>query len=199
MKMILASASPRRKELLSLITEKFTIFPSCAEESYDPALPADLIAENISKNKVLDVIKSVKIDNDTIVIGCDTIVVLNNHLFGKPKDRRDAVNMLSLLSGKTHEVITGVSLADHLQIQSFHVTTEVTFYPLTKQEIEDYVNTGEPFDKAGAYGIQQKGSLLVEKIAGDYFNVVGLPVAALNKRLKLWNNPLNKETVKEIY
>lgn len=122
-------------------------------------------------------------END-IVIGCDTGVFVDGKMLGKPKNREDAENMLKLLSGRQHKVITGCCTVKNGVAKSFSNVTLVEFFELSDSEIEEYIATGEPFDKAGAYGIQGKGSLLVKKIDGDYFNVVGLPVSELNRILK---------------
>lgn len=179
--MILASASPRRKELLSIIEKDFKIIPADIEEILPEGIPAEQAAEFLSVQKAKAVYE--KHPDDT-VIGCDTAVICEGEILGKPKDSLDAKRMLSLLSGKTHKVITGCAIFKNGKSLSFSETTKVTFFSLSEKEIDDYIATNEPFDKAGAYGIQGYGSLLVEKIEGDYFNVVGLPVAKLNKMLK---------------
>lgn len=181
MELILASASPRRQELLHLITSRFTVLPADIDETLPPELPADHAAQYLAQLKAGITAMQVP---DQLVIGCDTTVVLDQLILGKPKSEADAVQMLQQLSGCTHRVITGVALAHGLQMRSFQVETQVTFYPLTEAEIHAYIQTGESFDKAGAYGIQGKGALLVSEIQGDYFNVVGLPVAKLNQVLK---------------
>ncbi len=179
---ILASGSPRRKELLSLITDKFLVEPSSAEEIIDESIPlferpqylAQLKAKNVFENN----------HHNDVVIGCDTGVFINSQMLGKPKDKTDAQRLLKLLSGTTHKVVTGCSIICNKISVNFSQTTEVEFYSLTENEILRYITTGEPMDKAGAYGIQGKGGLFVKKIAGDYFNVVGLPVAMLYQKLK---------------
>lgn len=178
---ILASASPRRKELFSVITNDFKIIPADIDETVPTGIEAESVAEFLSVRKA----KAVSDGNpcDTI-IGCDTVVICDGEILGKPKDEKDAKRMLLALSGKTHKVITGCAIFKNGKSLSFSETTEVTFYKLSEEEIEDYIATNECFDKAGAYGIQGYGSLLVEKINGDYFNVVGLPVSKLNKILK---------------
>jgi septum formation protein len=179
---ILASASPRRQELLSLICEQFAVEPAdidesafeCSEPEKAPELLAVKKAEHIFKTK----------DYNDIVIGCDTGVFIDGQMLGKPKDRNDACRMLARLSGRTHKVITGCAIFYKDKMLSFSQTTEVEFYELSQEEIDAYVDTKEPMDKAGAYGIQGKGTTLVKKINGDFYNVVGLPVALLNKKLK---------------
>ncbi len=180
MSLILASGSPRRKELLQLITEDFTVYSVDADETLPAGMPVEMAAAYLADLKAST---AAKIFPDQIVIGCDTIVLLGDEIMGKPKDREDAHRMLRALSGETHSVLTGTSLYYGTQTTVFTTETLVTFYPLSDAEIERYLDTGEPFDKAGAYGIQGKGSLLVQGIEGDYFNVVGLPVAALSRAL----------------
>ncbi len=179
---ILASASPRRQELLSLICEDFEILPADIDES----ITEDI--ELLKTPEYLAVKKAGHIHNnghfDDVVIGCDTGVFTDNLMLGKPKDESDAFEMLSMLSNKAHKVITGCAVYYKDKMISFSQVTEVEFYKLTDDEIKEYVRTGEPMDKAGAYGIQGKGTVLVKGIKGDYFNVVGLPVAKLNKTLK---------------
>lgn len=179
--LILASASPRRQELISLITKDFLVCPANVDESFSADIPAENVPEMLAVRKALAVSKEHPLDT---VIGCDTSVIVDGELLGKPVDDNDAFRMLKLLSGKTHKVITGCAIFKNGKSLSFSETTYVTFYPLSDTEINDYILTLEPKDKAGAYGIQGFGSLLVKEIQGDYFNVVGLPVARLNKMLK---------------
>ncbi len=178
---ILASASPRRKELLSVITNDFEVIPSECEEIIPTDISADETAEYLAKIKAVSVAEK---HYDSIVIGADTCVVADGLILGKPKDKAQAKQMMKLLSGNTHKVITGCAIVKNGKIASFSVCTEVEFYPLSEEEIESYINTLEPYDKAGGYGIQGKASLFVKGIKGDYFNVVGLPVAELNRKLK---------------
>lgn len=180
MKIVLASGSPRRHELLQLITEDFEIRVSEADESVPENIPAEKTAEYLSMVKA----QAVELNTDEIIIGCDTVVVIDGRVLGKPSSEEECFEMLSLLSGKTHTVYTGVSFVCSDRTHSFTAGTNVEFYPLTQNEISDYIATGEPFDKAGGYGIQGKGSLLVKDISGDYFNVVGLPVSALKRELE---------------
>ena len=180
--LVLASASPRRQELIKLIDDNIIICPSDADESYSADTPVESVPEILAVRKAAEVAK--KYPND-IVVGCDTSVIIGNEILGKPKNDEDAKRMLKLLAGDTHKVITGCAIFKGGKTVSFSETTEVTFFPLNDKDIEDYIATNEPFDKAGAYGIQGKGSLLVKGINGDYFNVVGLPVARLNKVLKM--------------
>ncbi len=178
---VLASASPRREELFSIITKDFKIIPANIDETLPEGIDAESAAEFLSVRKA----KSVFEDNPSdTVIGCDTVVICDGKILGKPKDENDARRMLLALSGKTHQVITGCAIFKEGKSISFSETTLVTFYPLSQEEIDNYISIKEYSDKAGAYGIQGYGSLLVEKIKGDYFNVVGLPVSKLNKILK---------------
>lgn len=181
MSLILASGSPRRQELLKLITEDFTVHPVDADETLPQGMPVEMAAAFLADLKAKE---AAKLFPDDIVIGCDTVVILGDEIMGKPRDREDAHRMLRALSGESHSVLTGTSLYHGKQTSVFTTETLVTFYPLSDAEIEAYLDTGEPFDKAGAYGIQGKGSLLVQGIEGDYFNVVGLPVAALSRALR---------------
>lgn len=176
--LILASKSPRRRELLSLITTDFEIKSADVDETLPEGISPQEAVEYLSK------IKAEPFNNgiDTI-IGADTVVAVDSKILGKPADRQQAVEMLKGLSGKYHSVFTGVTVIKPEQSVTFSVETKVKFYDLTDDEIYSYVATGECDDKAGAYGIQGKGSLLVEKIDGDYFNVVGLPISKLNKYL----------------
>lgn len=173
---ILASNSPRRQELLKLVINEFKVIPSNIEENVPDGIAPYDSPEYLARLKAEDI--SVKFPDDT-VIGADTSVITADKILGKPKDADEAREMLFMLSGKTHEVITGCAVCRGGKCSSFSSVTEVEFYNLSKREIDDYILTGEPFDKAGAYGIQGKGALLVKKISGDYFNVVGLPVAEL--------------------
>ncbi len=178
---ILASKSPRRKELLALIKKDFDIIPSTKEEIIPEGLDNEDIPVFLSAQKALDISKA---HPDSLVIGCDTVVVLGGVIMGKPKDRDEAFSMLRHLSGRTHTVISGVCICYKGRTMTFNEQTAVTFYDLTDDEIDAYIATGSPFDKAGAYGIQDKAALFVKKIDGDYYNVVGLPVAKLNQSIK---------------
>ena len=172
--LILASGSPRRRELLSLITDEFEVLVSGCDEFVPEGTPAEKVPAILAEQKALAV---AKLRPDDTVIGSDTVVVLNDEIFGKPKDKDHAHAMLKALSGKKHFVYTGVAVAGKDSVRSFVQKTEVEFYELSDENIEKYIATGEPMDKAGAYGIQGKGSVLVKGIVGDYFNVMGLPVA----------------------
>lgn len=176
---ILASQSPRRQELLKLITSDFEIKVSNVDETLPDKITPKEAVMYLSKIKA-----ELFADGDNIVIGADTVVALDGKILGKPKSEENAKEMLRFLSGRTHSVFTGVTLASDKKAKTFAVETKVKFFELTNEEIDAYIKTKEPFDKAGAYGIQGYGSLLVEKIDGDYFNVVGLPVSTLARELK---------------
>lgn len=176
---ILASQSPRRQELLKLITSDFEIKVSNVDETLPDKITPKEAVMYLSKIKAEPFA-----DGDDIVIGADTVVALDGKILGKPKNEENAKEMLKFLSGRTHSVFTGVTLASGKKTKTFAVETKVKFFELTNEEIDAYIKTKEPFDKAGAYGIQGYGSLLVEKINGDYFNVVGLPVSTLARELK---------------
>ena len=179
--LILASKSPRRKELLSLITSDFDIIPAVGEENADKALPPEKFVQVLAEEKAKEVHSS---HPDDIIIGSDTVVAAEGEILGKPKDGDDAFRMLKLLSGTRHSVFTGVAVIKNGKIHSFTEETKVKFFDLDDAEIQSYIDTGEPFDKAGAYGIQDKGALLVERIEGDYYNVMGLPTGRLYRLLK---------------
>lgn len=178
---ILASASPRRKELLQDTGLSFTIIPSQIEEHVAQHLSAGEAIEQLALQKAQDVFATYP---DAIVLGCDTMVIWKDKKLGKPKDEADARDMLRMLSGKTHEVITGVALLCRGHTLLFHETTKVTFYEIDEALLTAYVSSKEPYDKAGAYGIQGMGKLLVKGIEGDYFNVVGMPVARVYRELR---------------
>lgn len=179
---ILASGSPRRKELLSLIIPEYEVLVSGCEEFVPEGTPAEKVPAVLAEQKALAV---AKLRPDDTVIGSDTVVVLNGEIFGKPKDKAHAHAMLKALSGKKHFVYTGVAVAEKGGVRSFVQKTEVEFYKLSDETIDKYIATGEPMDKAGAYGIQGKGSVLVKGITGDYFNVMGLPIAETARFLGL--------------
>lgn len=181
MKYILASKSPRRQELLGRIVPNFEVDVVETEELIDSTLPLDKAIEEVALQKGKAVFA--KHPND-IVISADTIVALNGKIYGKPKNEADAKVMLNELSGKTHEVITGVCLMKAGKTETFSSVSNVKFLSLTNEEIDAYVATGEPLDKAGAYGIQGYGALLIDKIDGDYYTIMGLPIAKLNRKIK---------------
>ncbi len=181
MKIILASASPRRQELIKMITEDIVVNPCDCDETIKEGLVSREIAEYLSKIKGEAVKEQFPED---IIVSADTIVCLNDNVLGKPKSREDAFSMLRTLSGNTHSVFTGVTIIKGDKEKTFSQETKVTFYDLSDKEINEYIDTNECFDKAGSYGIQGKGGLLVKGIDGDYFNVVGLPVARLKRELQ---------------
>ena len=181
MPIILASASPRRKELMSLITRDFVVAASAVDESGIRADTPSGLALELACAKCADVARTHFAD---AVIGCDTVVDVNGKVFGKPRDRADARRMLLAYSGRSHLVHTGVCIQRAGLREKFTVTTKVTFCPLTKAEIEAYLDTGEPYDKAGAYGIQGTAARFVRGVEGCYFNVVGLPVSRVYAALK---------------
>lgn len=193
MDMVLASGSPRRRELLTQMGLTFRVVVSDADETVDPSLsPTDQV-RLISRRKADAVAETV--GPEALVIAADTIVALDGAVMGKPHSPEEAVEMLSRLSGSTHAVYTGFTLRQGGRTVTQAEETLVTFRPLTAEEIKAYVSTGEPMDKAGAYGIQGLGSLLVSGIRGDYFNVMGLPVCALGQALARFGvHPLKEVT-----
>ena len=181
MKIVLASQSPRRRQLLGQMGLEFTTQSPEIDESAFHGRDARDLVETLSREKARWVARQQT--PDTLVIGADTVVVLDGAILGKPRDGAEAEAMLAALSGRDHQVFTGVTLCQGDRILTQAEETQVTFRPLTGQEIRQYVSTGEPMDKAGAYGIQGLGALLVEGIEGDYCNVVGLPVCRLGRML----------------
>ena len=180
---ILASASPRREELLKFLYADFKIIPADIDETIDEDTDVYSVAETLAIKKAT----SIKKEN-ALIIGCDTIVILDGKILGKPKNSQDAYKMLSSLSGQVHEVVTGVCLCYGKNSYSFSETTQVMFNELSDEEISAYIMTGECNYKAGAYGIQGLGSLLVRKINGDFYNVVGLPISKLRLEIKRFFN-----------
>ena len=182
---ILASNSPRRKELLGMLGLEFSVIPDNTPECIDQQLSPAEVVMALAKFKGDNVRKTLSKNRDAIIIAADTVVAIDGVVLGKPKSKADAEKMLSRLSGKSHNVYTGVYLIENLSGKSanFYEKTEVFFKNLDIETIKDYINTGEPMDKAGAYGIQNLGSLFVERINGDYFNVVGLPIPKLGEVL----------------
>lgn len=202
MEIILASASPRRRELLEQIGLEFRVEVSHVEEKITTTLPYSIV-EELSYQKAEAVLRSQPTDKEVLVIGADTIVASGEQILGKPADAENAVEMLKKLQGQTHEVYTGVTLlyrggsenaladvpdatGDKVIQKTFHEVTKVHFYPMTGQEIETYVATKDPLDKAGAYGIQGLCARYISGIEGDYNNVVGLPVGRLYQEAKEW-------------
>ena len=180
---VLASKSPRRKELLLNMGINAEIIPADIDESILDGLPPEKMVTELAMLKAADVAKS--FNGNTLVIGADTCVCVDGVVFGKPKDAEDAKRMLRALSGREHEVYTGYCVVDCMNTNAVAKVekTKVFFRELTEKEIDAYVNSREPMDKAGAYGIQKRGSMFIERIEGDYFNVVGLPVCALSTLL----------------
>jgi len=191
-RIILASASPRRKEILSMLGIDFEVIVSSADEKSDIKEPSGLVGY-LSKIKAESVYNK---NPNSIVIGADTVVYLPEvGIMGKPKSKTDAYNMISALSGKTHEVFTGVTVTDISGSVTFSTVTHVTFKKLSEDEIESYVSTDEPYDKAGAYAVQGRAGVFVERLDGDYFNVVGLPISPLydvlrKKEVRLWEHTI---------
>lgn len=183
MKIILASASPRRRELMKLIAEEFTAVSTDCDET----LPGDIAPLKASEYLAGLKARAVAANYpDSIVIGCDTTVICGGAILGKPHDAEQCRAFLELLSGRTHQVATGCCIICGETVSAFTVVTDVTFRELSDEEMQWYIATDEPYDKAGGYGIQGRGALLIEKINGDYFNVVGLPVSRLNQELKIF-------------
>lgn len=178
---ILASASPRRRELLKQIGVTFEVMPAKGEEVITKEQPEQAVME-LSRQKAEEIAAGIQ-DEQVLVLGADTVVAYDEKILGKPKDETDARAMLSMLNGRTHSVFTGVTVIvirnGKSEIHSFYEETKVTMYPMTDAQISYYIQTEEPMDKAGAYGIQGKGAVFIEKINGDYNNVVGLPVAKI--------------------
>ncbi len=179
--LILSSKSPRRRELFSLITDRFVVFDADIDEDAVPVGAPEDYCQQLAQMKSAHA--ALRFPDD-IVIGCDTIVELDGAILGKPRDRDDAARMLRLLSGTTHRVYTGVCVRTPETAESLYCRTAVTFYPLSDAEIDAYIETGDPFDKAGAYGIQSGAAKFIESIGGDYFNVMGLPVSRLYRLLR---------------
>ena len=179
MKWILASQSPRRKALFSLISPEFEVRPSAFNENSVTADTPKELTMLLAQKKA----ESVPHAADEAVVGCDTVVALGDEVLGKPENRADARRMLTALSGKTHAVYTGVCVLYGEKQLVFAERTDVTFFALSEEEIESYLDTEEPYDKAGAYGLQGRAALFVERITGDYNNVVGLPAARLARTL----------------
>lgn len=180
-KLILASGSPRRKELLSLYTTDFEIHVSDFDESAVTAQTPAQLVETLARGKCLAVARQ---HPGALVLGCDTVVDVNGEVFGKPHSVEDAKRMLRALSGATHQVHTGVCVSDGSRTESFVDSCKVTFFPLSEEEIERYTATEEPYDKAGAYAIQGRAALWLDRIEGDYYTIMGLPVSRTVRLLK---------------
>lgn len=171
---ILASASPRRKEILELADLKFDIMPSDAQEITTKTAPNEVVME-LASLKAKDIYK--KSEKQSMIVGADTVVAYQGQILGKPTDEADAKRMLTMLSGQTHEVYTGVCVIEDGKTKTFYEETKVTFYEISDEQIDHYIKTGEPMDKAGSYGIQGKAAVFIKGIEGDYYNVVGFPIA----------------------
>lgn len=180
-KFVLASQSPRRAELLKYITPEFEILPSDCDETVPDGVPADEVPQILAVRKALHVRE---LRPDALVIGCDTVVIIDGVILGKPHDAQDAKRMLRLLSGRTHTVVSGVCICLGSKTLSFTQNTLVSFYDMSDEEIDSYVQECSPLDKAGAYGIQDRGGLFVKHIDGDFYNIVGLPIARLSREIK---------------
>lgn len=180
MELILASASPRRRELLSLFGIPFVIRAADIDETMDPTRPAQEEVARVSRLKAL----AVPCNAGDMVIAADTIVVCAGQILGKPHSPEQAQEMLSLLSGREHQVMTGCTVLTDGECRSFTEVTDLRFRELSRREIQRYVATGEPMDKAGAYGIQGGAALFCSHMSGDYYNVMGLPVCRLGQEMK---------------
>ena len=187
MRYILASKSPRRQELLARTGIEFEVIPSDMDEIITKEIPSDVVME-LAQQKAKHVYDKLESKENTVVIGSDTIVVYRDEILGKPIDKQDAYDMLSMLADRTHQVYTGVSLIINkngvLTEKTFFEKTDVTFYPVYKEDLRRYVESGDPLDKAGSYGIQGDFSIHIKEIHGDYNNVVGLPIGRLYQELK---------------
>lgn len=185
---ILASNSPRRKEILTMLGMDFTVIVSDCDESVSEPLPPDKLVCELSRRKAEAVYNTVDSDEDFIVLGADTIVWDGTHVLGKPSDADNAFDTLMSLSGHEHSVFTGITLVGKIDgktvISSEAEETKVAFAELNEGEVRYYVGTGEPLDKAGSYGIQGFGGIFVSELHGDYYNVVGLPIALMRRMLK---------------
>ena len=180
-RLILASGSPRRKELLKELGHDFEVIPSNADETLDLNNPIKEEIEKLSFKKALSVFKNNK---DAIVIGSDTVVVRNNIVYGKPKDKNDAINIIKSLNNGDHQVITAVTILSKDMSETFSTETTVTFGFMSDEEIQEYASNDSILDKAGAYAIQEDSKKNIKSINGDYYSIMGLPVYELNKRLK---------------
>lgn len=182
MKYILASGSPRRQELLKQIDIEYTVITADVDEGYEVGTPPDKIVAMLSRRKGFAAFDKIKdsLDEDTVIIAADTLVARDTAVLGKPKDEDEAFEMLKSLSGRSHFVYTGVTLIyfseNGVKDMTFTDGAEVFFRDLTDEEIKSYIATGEPMDKAGAYGIQERGAVLAEGIRGDFYTIVGLPI-----------------------
>ena len=181
-KVVLASQSPRRQELIKLIFDSVEILPADCDETLPEGIGAREAVEYLSKIK--NDASSKLTEKENLIISADTVVAVDDEILGKPVDKEDARRMISLLSGKVHQVYTGVTISLNGKVKTFSEKTDVEFFNLTEDEIEEYISSSEPYDKAGAYGIQGKAGLLVKGINGDYYNVVGFPIARLKREIE---------------
>ena len=181
MKVILASASPRRKELITRLFEEYTVVPADIDETIPDEIGAEFAPVFLAAQKAQAISET---NPNALIIAADTVVIADGEILGKPKDRSEAKQMLRFLSGKTHKVITGCCISKGTESCSFYEESYVTFYELSEKEIDEYVDQGLADGKAGAYGIQDNGALFVQKIEGDYYNIVGLPIARLNREIQ---------------
>lgn len=180
--MILASQSPRRRELLGFIARDFRVIPAVGEEHIPDGASPEQAVLALSRQKADEIAKAHK---GEVIIAADTVVAIDGRILGKPRDEREAADMLRTLSGRVHSVFTGVCVIfPDGSSEKFAEETRVEFYPLTDAEIAAYIATGDPMDKAGAYGIQEKGAVNVKGIVGDFYNVMGLPVGRLARVLR---------------
>lgn len=187
---ILASQSPRRRELLAMLGLKFTIQTADIDETMDPAVPVEEAVADVCLRKA----RAVGAQNPgRLIVAADTVVVVDGCRLGKPKSPEEAKRMLRRLSGRDHQVMTGFCLWQDGRWETHVETTKLHFRELGDREIDDYVATGSPLDKAGAYGIQDQAAVFVERLEGDYYNVMGLPLCALTKRLRAWGVPVLQE------
>lgn len=180
-KYILASQSPRREELLRLLDISYQIIPSHIDEVIQPGLSFEEVVMDIALQKAKHIASQYP---DHTVLGFDTLVILDGKPLGKPTDREDAMAMLEMLQDNTHTVLTGCAIVKNDTVDLFYDQADVTFNPMTKEEINAYLDTNEPFDKAGAYGIQGYGARYINKVDGDYYSVMGVPLAKLYQRLR---------------
>ena len=181
MEIVLASASPRRREILARILPAFSVIPSTCPETADLSQPPARIVEQLARQKAEDVYRS---HTAALVLGADTVVWAGGRLLGKPKDAEDAARMLRALSGRSHWVHTGVCASDGARAESFVDSCRVTFFPIPDEEIERCIQSGEPFDKAGAYAIQGRAALWLDRLEGDYYTIMGLPVSRTARLLR---------------
>ena len=197
MGIILASQSPRRRELLERMgISHFDLMPASGEARSDPSLTPAQLVEELSRQKAAEIAAA---HPDALIISADTVVAVDGTVLGKPRDREDSARMLELLSGREHTVYSGLTVCQQGRFVTQHEATAVRFRPLTQADIANYISTGEPMDKAGSYGIQGWGCTLVEGISGDYYNVVGLPVCRLSRILASFGvDPLAMAAKKEL-